>query len=201
MWISSSKNKPRKVGITGGIGSGKTTACLIFETLGVPVYYADTQAKQLMNTDPELKASITEYFGNNIYCDGILDRKKLAEIVFNDKIALEKLNSWVHPAVARDFELWYSRQISNYVLEEAAIIYESGIADRFDKVILVTAPDEIRIERVCARDGVTPDIVQKRMKNQWSEDKKIALADYIIRNDNDNLLIRQVIDIHEILQQ
>ena len=186
-----------KIAITGGIGSGKTSACIVFETLGVPVYYADTQAKLLMNTDQELKSLITGYFGDDIYCEGELDRRKLAEIVFNDKIALEKLNSWVHPAVARDFEDWYKRQTSRYVLEEAAIIFESGIAHRFDKVILVTANDKIRVERVCARDNIAPETALNRMKNQWSENRKIELADYIIYNDNVNRLIPQVLEIHQ----
>jgi len=101
-----------KIGITGGIGSGKTTACVVFETLGIPVYYADIRAKQLMNTDPELKAALTGFFGKKIYRDGELDRRKMANIIFNDKTALEKVNSWVHPAVARDFEQWYARQTS-----------------------------------------------------------------------------------------
>ena len=186
-----------KVGITGGIGSGKTTVCKMFETLGIPVYYADTQAKLLMSTDPELKASLQGYFGSEIYVDGILVRHQLAEIIFNDPDALEKVNSWVHPAVARDFERWCKMQTSPYVLEEAAIIFESNITHRFEKVILVTAPEDIRIERVCARDCVAPEIVRKRMNNQWPEEKKIALADYVIYNDNVQLIAPQVMAIHK----
>ena len=185
-----------KVGVTGGIGSGKTTVCMVFETLGVPVYYADRQAKLLMNTDSELKAAITGYFGNGIYCDGTLDSRKLAEIVFNDKTALEKLNSLVHPAVASDFDYWLAKQTSKYVIEEAAIIFESNIAHRFDKIIVVTAPDDIRIERVCIRDRVTPENVRERMKNQWTDDKKIALADYVICNDNIRHITYQILKIH-----
>lgn len=186
-----------KVGVTGGIGSGKTTVCMVFKTLGIPVYNADSQAKLLMNSEPELKASIKEYFGNDIYHDETLDRSKLAEIVFNDKKALDKLNSLVHPAVVGDFEHWLSRQTSKYVIEEAAIIFESNIARRFDKIILVTAPDEVRIERVCARDRVTPEIVRNRMKNQWTDEKKIPLADYIIYNDNIRLITNQILGIHK----
>ena len=186
-----------KVGITGGIGSGKTTVCMFFETLGIPVYYADKQAKLLMNTDPELKDSILDYFGSEVYCNDTLNRKKLAEIVFNNKIALEKLNSLVHPAVSRDFECWLSKQKSQYVLEEAAIIFESNITHRFDKIILVTAPEKIRIERVCVRDNVSPETVRERMNNQWSDDKKVALADYIIYNDNIRLITHQVLKIHK----
>jgi len=186
-----------KVGITGGIGSGKTTVCKVFETLGIPVYNADTQAKMLMNTDPELKATLQDYFGSGIYHDDILVRHQLAEIIFNDQAALEMVNSWVHPAVVRDFEHWCTLQTSPYILEEAAIIFESKIAYRFEKVILVTAPDDIRVERVCARDHVTPEIVRKRMINQWPEEKKIALADYIIYNDNVHLIAPQVIVVHK----
>ena len=186
-----------KVAVTGGIGSGKTTICKVFETLGVPVYYADTQAKRLMDYDPELKAAIAGYFGNDIYIDGTLDRRKLAEIVFNDKNALAKLNSLVHPVVARDFDCWSAQQTSRYVIEEAAIVFESGIEHRFDKIILVTAPDDLRIERVCARDNILPETVRQRMKNQWSEEKKIALADYVIHNDSKNMVIPQVLQIHK----
>ena len=185
-----------KIGLTGGIGSGKTTVCMIFKTLGVPVYDADTQAKQLMNTDPELKTLLQEYFGNDIYRNGMLDRRRLADIIFNDRTALEKVNSWVHPAVARDFEQWCTRQTSPYVLEEAAIIFESNIAHRFEKTILVTAPDTVRIERVCARDHVSPEMVRERMAHQWSEEKKITMADYVIYNDDMQLLTPQVMKIH-----
>jgi len=185
-----------KVGVTGGIGSGKSTVCMIFETLGIPVYDADTRAKQLMNTDPELKTALKGYFGDGIFNDETLDRRQLADIIFNDPKALEMVNSWVHPAVASDFEHWCIQQTSPYVIEEAAIIFESGMAQRFDKVILVTAPERLRIERVCDRDQITPEFVRKRMDNQWSEEKKIALADYIINNDNEYLLIPQVMEIH-----
>jgi len=186
-----------KVGITGGIGSGKTTVCKMFETLGIPVFNADMQAKLLMDTDPVLKASLQNYFGSAIYKDGMLVRHQLAEIIFSDPAALEKVNNWVHPAVARVFERWCNLQTSPYVLEEAAIIFESNIAQRFEKVILVTAPDDVRIERVCARDRVAPKIVQKRMANQWPEEKKMALADYVIYNDNKRLIAPQVMAVHK----
>ena len=184
------------VGITGGIGSGKTTACKVFEALGIPVYYADARAKQLMDTDGELKSLLKGFFGNAIYHDGILDRRKMADIIFNDKNALEKVNSWVHPAVARDFEHWCTQQTAPYVLEEAAILFEKDMAHRFGRIILVTAPDSIRIERVCARDKVAPDTVRERMANQWPEEKKLALADYIIYNDNVRPITPQVMEIH-----
>ena len=188
-----------KVGITGGIGSGKTSICMIFETLGVPVYYSDMRAKQLMNTNSELKAAISDCFGNGIYCNGTLDRRKLAEIVFNDRIALEKINSLVHPAVFRDFEHWHSQQTTPYTIEESAIIFESGIAERFDKIILVTAPENIRIERVCSRDNVAPETVSQRIRNQMPDVEKIPQVDYVIYNDNVEMVIPLVMAIHKSL--
>ena len=188
---------PHKIGITGGIGSGKTTVCMIFETLGVPVYYADVQAKKLMHTKPSVKAAIKELFGVEIYHNDKLDVKKLAEIVFNNKIALKNLNGIVHPAVQHDFDDWCARQTCHYILEEAAIIYESKIEHRFQKIILVTAPDAVRIQRVCKRDNVSPQTVRERMKNQYPEEKKIAMADYVIVNDDIQMLIPQIVSIHK----
>jgi len=186
-----------KVGLTGGIGSGKTTVCKVFETINIPVYHADTQAKELMNTDPELKATLIDYFGNDIYHDDeTLDRPKLAGIIFKNPMALEKVNGWVHPAVARDFDHWCTQQTSPYVIEEAAIIFESNMAHRFGKVILVSAPENTRINRVCVRNHVTPENVRERMAIQLPEDKKMALADYIIYNDNLRLITPQVMEIH-----
>ena len=186
-----------KIGITGGIGSGKTTVCKLFKTLGIPVYEADTQAKLLMNTDPELKALLVNSFGDDMYREGMLERHKLAEIIFNDPIALEKVNSWVHPAVAKDFDRWCALQTAPYVLEEAAIIFESKIAYRFHKIILVTAPDELRIERVCVRDHADAETVRKRMAQQMPEEQKMALADFVIYNDHQRLITPQVMAIHK----
>ncbi len=186
-----------KVGITGGIGSGKTTACRIFEILGIPVYYADIRAKQLMNSDPELKALLEDYFGKDIYESGVLNRRQLANIVFHDKTSLEQLNSWVHPAVARDFLQWCEQQHTPYVLEEAAILFESGTAQNFWKVILVTAPNDVRVKRVCERDHVEPSSVYDRIANQWPDEKKLALADYVIHNDESSLMVPQIMDIHQ----
>ena len=187
-----------KVGITGGIGSGKTKICRIFQTFGIAVYNADTQAKQLMNTDHELKAALKDYFGSDIYHDnGTLNRPKLSKIIFNNSTALEKVNGWIHPVVVRDFDHWCTMQKSPYVLEEAAIIFERNLAQMFGKVILVTAPEDIRIKRVCIRDRLTPEAVQERMANQWTDNKKILLADYIIYNDNLRLLTPQVMEIHK----
>ncbi len=183
-----------KVGLTGGIGSGKSTVAKIFQALGYPVYIADTRAKELMVKDSELVSSIKKVFGEDIYSsNGTIDRQKLASIVFKDKKALEKLNSLVHPAVKRDFKLWCTRQDSSIVFEEAAILFETGSDKYFDKTILVTASKEERIRRVINRDQTTREAVESRMANQWSQEKKIQLADYIINNEGDELVIPQVL--------
>jgi dephospho-CoA kinase len=185
-----------KVGITGGIGSGKTTVCRLFETLGIPVYYADDRAKELMNCDPELKNLLQQHFGSDIYRDGKLDRPRLSNLIFNDRMHLQTVNRWVHPVVARDFELWCTRQTSPYVLEESAILFENSLASRFDKVILVTAPEIVRIERVCLRDPTDAASVRMRMNSQWSDGKKEEFADFIICNDNEHPLLPQIEEIH-----
>ncbi len=186
----------RKVGITGGIGSGKTSACQVFELLGIPVYYADIRAKQLMNTDPELKNALEENFGKDIYENRQLNRRKLSGLIFNDKALLEKVNGLVHPAVARDFSQWCRQQTTPYVLEEAAILFENNMASKFWKMILVTAPEALRIERVCKRDAADPQTVRARINNQWPDEKKIKLADYVIYNDNEHMMVSQVKSIH-----
>lgn len=186
---------PLTIGITGGIGSGKTTVCMIFEALGIPVYNADVNAKRLMNSDINLKTAITEYFGSDIYSGGNVDRGKLAAIVFNDKSALQKLNSMVHPAVASDFERWRNRQTAHYVLEESAIIFENNLSGRFDRIILVTASEEQRVARVRSRDGISKEMVLKRMTNQLPEEEKIKHAHYIICNENNSMVIPQIIEI------
>ena len=191
-----------KVGLTGGIGSGKSTVAKVLQTLGYPVYIADIRAKELMTLDYELVSSIKNVFGEDIYlADNTIDRQKLASIVFDDKKALEKLNSLVHPAVKRDFNHWCTLQKSSVVFEEAAILFETGSNKYFDKTILVTASKEERIRRVIKRDQTTREAVESRMANQWPQEKKIALADYIINNEGDELVIPQVLDtIDNILQ-
>lgn len=185
------------VGITGGIGSGKTTACKVFEQLGVPVYYADNRAKELMVNDPKLKERIVAAFGNEAYVNGRLDRAYLAGQVFNSKEKLSVLNGIVHPAVADDFDLWLERQNgADYVLKEAAILFESGAYQDVDISVLVIAPEQLRIERVIDRDGVTSEEVLRRMKNQWTQERKAKLADHILNNDGTELLIPQVLGLH-----
>jgi dephospho-CoA kinase len=186
-----------KIGLTGGIGSGKTTVAKVFEVLGIPVYYADDAAKELMNKNELLKQQLIFHFGADTYIDGKLNRKHLSSIVFVNKEKLELLNSLVHPVTIADAEQWFSRQQSPYVIKEAALLFESGAAEGLDYVIGVTAPAALRIKRVMDRDGVTADEVKKRMANQVEETIKIRLCDFIIHNDEQQLILPQVLQLHE----
>jgi dephospho-CoA kinase len=186
-----------KIGITGGIGSGKTTVAKVFEVLGIPVYYADDEAKEIMHKNELLKQQLIFYFGKDTYVDGNLNRKHLSSIVFADKEKLELLNSLVHPVTIADAEQWFKRQQSPYVLKEAALLFESGAAEGLDYIIGVTAPATIRIKRVMDRDGVTADEVKKRMLNQIEETIKIRLCDFIIHNDEQQMILPQVLKLHE----
>lgn len=185
------------VGITGGIGSGKTTVCKIFETIGIPVYYADSRAKYLMERDPDLLAALKNNFGTNIFLeDNTINRPALAKLVFNDPEKLALLNSLVHPVVAQDSLNWIKDQTSPYTLKEAALLYESGSYKQLDLIISVSAPLEVRISRVMHRDGSTREEVISRINNQWPQERKDKLADFIILNDGEIALIPQVLKIH-----
>jgi len=188
-----------KIGITGGIGSGKSTICKIFELLGSPVFYADEEAKKLTKIHPEIKVEISKAFGSEIYdAEGILNSKLLASIVFNDPEKLEKLNSIIHPEVKKQFDKWTEEQgDKKYVLREAAIMFESGAHKYNDLNVIVTAPEMMRIERVMKRDNIEEGVVRARMKNQWAEEEKIKLSDFVISNNEEQLVIPQVIDLHE----
>lgn len=187
-----------KVGITGGIGSGKTTVCKIFETLGIPVYYADDRAKQLMVDAPLLVASIKGIFGEAAYqADGALDRAFIAQAAFSDKEKLQRLNAAVHPAVLEDAVHWHNAQNGvPYTLKEAALLIESGGNRLMDRLVVVTAPLALRLARVAARDGVPEAAVKARMDAQMPEEEKIKLADFIIQNDGQHPLVEQVLAIH-----
>lgn len=186
------------LGITGGIGSGKTTVCKIFETLGIPIYYADERAKHLMSHDPELMAGIVDLFGPEAYLEPqVLNRAHIAKVAFNDKIKLNQLNALVHPAVGRDGLAWQAAQQNvPYTLKEAALLYESGSYRSLDKIIVVTAPLELRIERVMARDGAKREDVEARIAKQMPEAEKVKLADFVVHNDGQQALIPQVLAIH-----
>ncbi len=179
------------IGITGGIGSGKSVAANILNSMGYPVYNSDDRAKILINKDSSLILKIKESFGNVYNTEG-LDRQKMANIVFNNPEKLALLNSIVHPAVGHDFDLWVDKQSSSLVFKEAAILFETGIYKTLDKVILVTCPLPIKIKRVMERDSVSQEDVENRMKNQWSDEQKIKLSDYVIDNSGNKLLIPQV---------
>ncbi len=186
-----------KVGITGGIGSGKSTVAKIFEVLGIPVYYADDASKKLMNDDAELKEKIQLNFGKGSYADGLLNRGYLSAIVFNNPEKLALLNSIVHPATIKDAAAWMLKQTAPYAIKEAALIFESGAQEHLDKVIGVHAPAAVRIQRVMQRDKVSREEVISRMNKQIDEEIKMRLCDYIITNDEQELLIPQVLKLHE----
>jgi dephospho-CoA kinase len=188
-----------KIGITGNIGSGKTTVSKMFEVLGIPVFYADTAAKGIMINDPVLIADIKRTFGSEAYfADGSLNRKHIANIVFNDDKELAKLNALTHPAVFKAFDAWVAG-IKNtpYVIKEAALLFESTSYKMCDYSILVTAPLDMRIARVTKRDKITRAEVEAREAKQFTEAKKRDLADYVIENNESRLLIPQVLDLHE----
>ncbi len=186
-----------RVGITGGIGSGKSTVARIFEVLGIPVYYADDAAKRMMNENEELKEKIKHQFGNDVYADGKLNRKRLAEIVFNAPEKLEQLNALTHPATIKDAENWMKKQTTPYSIKEAALIFESSAQEHLDHVIGVTAPAPLRIQRTMQRDGITREEVIARMNKQMDETIKMKLCDFVLRNDEQELLLPQVIALHE----
>ena len=188
-----------KAGLTGGIGSGKSTVASIFELLGIPVYYADTATKELMNQDPELRASIIRHFGEDSYKDGLLDRKYLASLVFSDPEKLAQLNALTHPITIRHADEWMNRQQAPYVIKEAALLFESGSSGHLDCIIGVYAPQHIRVKRVMDRDGLKAEEVMLRISRQIDEEMKMKLCDHVITNNEQELVIPQVLALHKIL--
>ncbi len=186
-----------KIGLTGGIGSGKSTIAAIFKVLGIPVYYADDAAKKLMNSDPFLIGELTAAFGKDTYTNGQLNRSYLSSLVFNNPQKLAKLNSIVHPATIADADKWMLQQTSVYAIKEAALIFESGANKHLDKTIGVFCPVQLRVTRVMQRDGTTQEAVTARIGKQMDEEKKMALCDYVITNDDTQLVIPQVLAIHQ----
>ncbi len=184
------------VGLTGGIGSGKTTVAGFFKDLGVPIYVADDAAKNLMNTDHHLQKEIKTLLGEEAYSNGVLNRAYVSSIVFSDKVLLEKLNSIVHPAVQADFEKWCASISAKYVIKEAAVLFENEGYKLCDYTIIVTAPKVDRLKRVMSRDGSTEEQVLARMDNQWSDVMKVALSDVRIKNSTLDLTEEQVLKIH-----
>ncbi|MBK7523511.1 MAG: dephospho-CoA kinase [Saprospiraceae bacterium] len=189
-----------KIGITGGMGSGKTTVCSIFESMGVPVYYADVMAKKILISNKEVKMKIKNLLGEKAYYkNGRPDRTFIASKVFTDKRLLESLNAIVHPAVHHDFENFYiaHKDKAPYILNEAALLVENGSFKRFEKLIVVTCPEKIRIQRIQKRDKTTIEVIQKRLQNQLPEEEKIKHADFIVNNSGEKALIPQIWEIHQ----
>lgn len=185
------------IGLTGGIGSGKSTVAKIFQVLGIPVFDADSTAKNIMNENESLKEQLIYTFGKETYTDGILNRKYLAGIVFSDPYKLELLNSLVHPATIQAAKDWMQQQTAPYTIKEAALLFESGTAGDLDAVIGVYTPKNIRLQRVASRDNASYEDVQKRMLNQLDENMKMKLCDFVIFNDEKQLLVQQVLDLHK----
>jgi len=194
-------NKPLQIGITGGIGTGKSLICKIFETLGVSVYDADSRAKYVMTTDRILISQIKKEFGDLSFGnDGSLNRKYLSETVFSDPEKLSVLNGLVHPRVRLDWANWIEEHKHEpYLLREAALLYEAGASELVDKVIVVTAPEPMRIARVLRRDAHrTAEQIKEIMQRQWPEEEKIKRADFVIHNDERELVVPQVIKLHHL---
>lgn len=188
-----------KIGITGGIGSGKSTVCRIFSMLGIPVFDADSVAKELMVTNQILISNICNAFGKDVYhSDGTLNRELLAQKAFLDQKQISKLNSLVHPVVLNAFDSWVNQHTSPYVIKEAALMFESNADKRNDVNIVVLAPEDVRIKRVIQRDGSSEEKVRARMSHQMPEKEKIERADYVIINDESTLLIPQILHLHQV---
>jgi dephospho-CoA kinase len=184
-----------KVGVTGGIGSGKSMVCKVFRLLGVPVFVADDVAKELINTNPEIRRQLIDWFGEDVYLpNGAIHRKKLASIIFNDNLALEKVNRIVHPAVRNAFIQWVNKQNTAYVIQEAAIIFESKQEQYYDLIVTVTAPLEERIQRVITRDNTTRENVLSRINMQIPDEFKCEHSDFVIYADDEHMVIWQVLE-------
>jgi dephospho-CoA kinase len=184
-----------KIGLTGGIGSGKTLVANMFKNKNIPVFTADVEAKKILN-DPSVVQDVSNTFNISLTSDGLINKSELASIVFNDKVALEKLNSIIHPKVHERFQKWILNIEASYIIYEAAIIFEKGRASYFDFTILITAPKQVRMARVVQRDHSSEEEVKLRMRAQWSEFKKKKLADFIIKNTNIKQTQQQVDKLH-----
>ncbi len=191
------------VGISGGIGSGKSLVCTIFQVLGISVYNSDLEAKKIMETNEQVKKEIIKLLGKESYFNNLtLNRKFIAKKIFKQKELLQSLNQIVHPAVRKDAEIWSEKipQADGYYLRESAILFETGIYKQFNYNILVTAPQKLRIERIKSRDALSVEDITLRMKNQWDDEQKLALANFVIVNDGKNFLIPQILKIHKTLK-
>ncbi len=189
-----------KIGLTGGIGSGKTTISKIFQNLGVPIFNSDLVARSIVNSNQMAISQIKGIFGDDIYVNNELDRKKLAPIVFNDKLMLDKLNAIVHPLVAQNYAKWCKEYDHlPYTIKEAAILFETGVHHNLDRIIVVYTPKEERIKRIMERDDADRADVESRMAHQWSDESRNKMADFIIINDQQDQLLPQVMELNELL--
>jgi len=186
-----------KLGITGGIGSGKTSVCRVFNVLGIPVFSADPEARKIMENDIDIKNEINAIVGKDIYPEGHLDRMELASLIFNNKKLLEKVNSLVHPVVFDNFIRWTEKQTAPYVIMEAAILFESGGYKLVDRVATIVAPVEERISRVTQRNMLNRHQVMERIKNQMTDEERISMSDYIIHNSENDMIIPVILDINK----
>jgi dephospho-CoA kinase len=186
-----------RLGVTGGIGSGKTSVCRVFNVLGVPVFSADSEARIIMEADQRVISAIKSIGGRNIYSDGVLNREELAKLMFNNQEILKQVNRAVHPVVLEQFVKWEKLQIAPYVIMEAAILFESGAANLVDRILTVVAPIEERIDRVVKRNTLTREQVMERIKNQMEDEEKIKKSHYVIDNSENMMIIPAILKIHE----
>ncbi|WP_179335545.1 dephospho-CoA kinase [Winogradskyella costae] len=187
------------VGLTGGIGSGKSTILEYFKSFGVPVYIADDEAKKLMNNSKIIQRKLIKLFGEEAYVNGTLNRPYLASKIFNDKTLLSKMNAVVHPKVGAHFKQWLNNQDAEYVIKEVAIIFENNLQNQYNYIITVVADEDLRTQRVMKRDNVSKEKVKAIMKNQWSDEDKIAKSDFVIVNNNLQEAKKQALNIHNML--
>ena len=195
--MSRSQRHILKLGVTGGIGSGKTTVCKMFEVLGIPVFSADDEAKKIQDVNPEIREQINILAGRDLYSAGYLDRSELAKIVFSDKVLLKKINSIIHPVVFSLFKEWVSMQDAPYSVMEAAILFESGAFRMMDRVATVVTPVEERIERLLKGNRMTREQITSRMNNQIDDDSRIRQADFVIYNSENDMIIPAILRIHQ----
>jgi dephospho-CoA kinase len=189
--------KIMKLGVTGGIGSGKTSVCKVFSVLGIPVFFADPEANLVMNSDENIIRELNKLAGNDLYSEGSLNRKKLAALIFKDQDLLKKVNSLVHPVVFDNFKQWTEIQDTPYVIMEAAILFESGASKLVDRIATVIAPVEERISRVTQRNTLSREQVMERINNQIKDSERIKRSDYIINNSENEMIIPVILKIHE----
>jgi dephospho-CoA kinase len=190
-----------KLGVTGGIGSGKTSVCKVFGILGIPVFSADEEAKKVMEADTDIILKLNTIAGQDLYSTGTLDRAELARLIFNNPSMLERVNSVVHPVVFSRFNEWVKKQSAPYVIMEAAILFESGYRKMVDRIVTVTAPVEERIARVISRNSITKEEVLKRIENQTSDSEKVKQSDYVIDNSENAMIIPTILNIHSHILQ